>query len=299
MTENPDLNVPPAASSGAGTPPDTGLNGESEPTLLSRRAARIAAEQAAEQNMVVPVEPVETEAAPVAATPAAVDLALEDTVSDSDADFDELAKLFPSSKVEIEKKSPKKRKGGKGCLAILIILALIASGIGVTAWIYRDKIPAVIELVQGYFGVETVRDYSGAGQGELLFTITKGDYGSDIAKNLVAQDVIMTEKSFMELLYSTKPEPVFFPGVYKVANQMSSAEALKAITDQSNRVEHTALIREGISYVRAFEILSEVTGIPVEDFMNETKDLASFGIPAEAPSIEGYLFPATYIFPTD
>ncbi|MGB3413116.1 MAG: endolytic transglycosylase MltG, partial [Microbacteriaceae bacterium] len=88
-------------------------------------------------------------------------------------------------------------------------------------------------------------------------------------------------------------------GVYKVANQMSSAEALKAITDQSNRVEHTALIREGISYVRAFEILSEVTGIPVEDFMNETKDLASFGIPAEAPSIEGYLFPATYIFPTD
>jgi UPF0755 protein len=41
-------------------------------------------------------------------------------------------------------------------------------------------------------------------------------------------------------------------------------------------------------------LLSEATKIPVSEFENEAKNFSDFGVPSQAPSLEGYLFPATY-----
>jgi UPF0755 protein len=56
------------------------------------------------------------------------------------------------------------------------------------------------------------------------------------------------------------------------------------------------LIKEGATLPNTLKKLSEGTGIELAEFETASKDLASFGIPAEAPSLEGYLFPATYTF---
>jgi UPF0755 protein len=55
-------------------------------------------------------------------------------------------------------------------------------------------------------------------------------------------------------------------------------------------------IPEGYRVVEIFGEVSRVTDIPIEDLWAAAEDLAAYGIPEEAPTIEGYLFPDTYSF---
>ena len=55
--------------------------------------------------------------------------------------------------------------------------------------------------------------------------------------------------------------------------------------------------REGTARRRApTSDLAAATGLPLEDFQAAAANFTSFGVPAEAPSLEGFLFPATYTF---
>ena len=55
-------------------------------------------------------------------------------------------------------------------------------------------------------------DYAGSGQGEVLFTISEGEYGDAIASNLVESGVTKSFDAFYSLLLE-QPEIVFIPGV--------------------------------------------------------------------------------------
>ncbi len=77
---------------------------------------------------------------------------------------------------------------------------------------------------------------------------------------------------------------------------MSAQSALDALLDQDNRRVSEVALPEGITLPSIFERLSAGTEIPVADFEAAAADLASFGLPADAVSLEGYLFPATYKF---
>jgi UPF0755 protein len=77
---------------------------------------------------------------------------------------------------------------------------------------------------------------------------------------------------------------------------MSNEAALAAVTNQANILSFQVAIPEGYRVVQIFEEVSRVTGIPIADLWTAAEDLAAYGIPEEAPTIEGYLFPDTYSF---
>ena len=54
------------------------------------------------------------------------------------------------------------------------------------------------------------------------------------------------------------------------------------------------MIPEGTAAVDVYAILADATAIPLDQVQAAAADLASFGGPAEATSLEGWLFPATY-----
>jgi len=139
-------------------------------------------------------------------------------------------------------------------------------------------------------------DYVGDGSGEVLFTIREGDTGDVIAVGLEDQKIIQSSETFYKLLLNQEPEPVFQVGTYRMRYEMSSQSALDALLDPENQVKLTVTIPEGYFASQAFERISEVTGLPLEDFTAASQDYVSFGVPPEAPSIEGFLFPATYTF---
>lgn len=186
---------------------------------------------------------------------------------------------------------PKKRKRRLVWLWVLLGVLALGAGGAATAWVlFEDKIRDVM-------GWELPIDYTGDGNGtEVEVVINAGDIGEDVARTLYAAGVTMTFESFYQLLLATEPAPQFQPGTYALEEEMSAKAALAALEDPANRVVSHVLIKEGTKLPATLQLLADGTGVSIEDFQAAAADLASFGIPAEAPSLEGYLFPATYTF---
>ncbi|WP_228511889.1 endolytic transglycosylase MltG [Clavibacter sp. VKM Ac-2872] len=140
-------------------------------------------------------------------------------------------------------------------------------------------------------------DYDGDGTGEVQVVVKTGDTGSTIGDTLAAQDVVKTSKAFYRAVVASGGEVVFQPGTYTLRKQMSAASALAMLQDPASQIQAKVTIPEGQTVAQAFELIAEGTGTPVADLEAAAADRAALGIPAEAPNIEGYLFPATYDFP--
>lgn len=193
---------------------------------------------------------------------------------------------------------PKREKGeskGRGGLIalVLVLVSLLAIGGGgfAVAWIFFE------DRVREVLGWEEPIDYVGDGNGtEVDVTITSGQIGEDIAQTLFDSGVTMTFEAFYNLLLELDEQPNFIPGTYALQEEMSAQSALDALLDEENRRVNSAVIREGLTLSSYVELLSAGTGLPAEDFEAAIADYTSYGLPEDAVSLEGYLFPATYEF---
>lgn len=177
-----------------------------------------------------------------------------------------------------------KRKFPRRLIALLTAIVITA---GSLAYFNRAELRGFVEQFTG-------AEFSGA-EGELVTVVVKrGDVGTDVAKALVDAGVTKSYDVTLRTIYAMNP--TFFPGSYNVPSNISSSKAVSYLVDPSNMVTNRITIREGLRLGSVFELLAEKTGIPVSKFEIEAKDYQSFGIPSEAPSLEGYLFPATYSF---
>ena len=173
-------------------------------------------------------------------------------------------------------------------LPIVIVLGA-AGGAAAFAWLNYE------EQVREIMGWQLPTDYETTGNGEeVVVTIQSGDIGSDVAQTLHDAGVTMTFDAFYDLLLTLPEDPGFVPGNYSLEKEMSAQSALDALLDPENKITDRLLITEGTTLPNALEIISETTGMDLAELQEASADLASFGVPAEAPSLEGYLFPATY-----
>lgn len=139
-------------------------------------------------------------------------------------------------------------------------------------------------------------DFPGPGKGEVMFTINEGEIGDQIANNLVEAGVIKSFDPFYTLLLNAEPQVVFVPGVFKLKLEMSAQGALDALQNLSNLVTVTVVIPEGERMTNVLQEISAKAEIPLSEVQTAAADVASFGLPAEAVSLEGFLYPATYDF---
>jgi len=165
-------------------------------------------------------------------------------------------------------------------LAITILLVL-----GVGAFVAKDS-------VRSWYEVATGADFSGSGSKEVVVTVEPGESGEDIARSLVSAGVTASFAPTYRALLTT--DGIFYPGDYSLKMEMSAQLAVEALQKSSNRIEITALIKEGYRSAQIFEILSARYGVPLADF--EAVHPRDLGLPKEAVNLEGYLFPATYSF---
>ncbi|MEO5533676.1 MAG: endolytic transglycosylase MltG [Pseudolysinimonas sp.] len=188
-------------------------------------------------------------------------------------------------------KAPKKKRRGLLALAIVVVTLLVVGGGGFAyAWTFHQ------DKVRELLGWQVPIDYPGTGNGTAVtVVIQSGDIGSDIARTLVDSKVTMTFDATYQYLIAN-PDITFEPGNYKLQEQMSAASAVAALQDPANKIINTVLIKEGMSIDQAFDQLSAGTGISVDDFTAAAADFASYGVSSDSPSVEGWLFPATYTF---
>ncbi len=178
-------------------------------------------------------------------------------------------------------------RGVLGCMAVLLVfLGLLAGG----AFALQGP------LTQLLASQADPADYSGTGEKEQVIVIHEGDTGEDIANTLADQDVVKSYSAFYGLLLKETPAPVFQPGAYQLKTKMSARNALDALLDPASKLERTVVIPEGTTASVALETLATATEIPLADVQAAAADIGSFGLPPEATSLEGFLFPATYRF---
>lgn len=195
-----------------------------------------------------------------------------------------------------ETKPKKQRKRGRVLLVWLIIVAIVA-GLGVgTAVTWNQYIHPLIERV---FPTPPA-DYEGTGTDQVTVSISSGDTGTDIARTLYNSGVTASTEAFYQLLLSYSTEPVFQPGLYSLRKEMSAKSALEALQNEGNRLEGKVLLREGQTGKEALQALADGTGRDLADFEAAVADLSVFtGLPDNAVTPEGWLFPATYTFRDD
>lgn len=168
-----------------------------------------------------------------------------------------------------------------GSIAFILVLG------GLVAFANKGLIRAAIEQLQG-------NDFAGPGSGEVEVTVQSGDTGEEIANQLLKLGVIKNFRTTYQLILDTKP--TFYPGLFTLKREMRSIDAIKALTNQNSASIKRTTIKEGLRATVLFGVLSESTGIPKTDFEKYLNRPADFGLSSKLPSIEGYLFPATYTF---
>jgi UPF0755 protein len=184
---------------------------------------------------------------------------------------------------------PKKRSllWLKITLPILLVLGAVG-GVAAFGWFNYN------EQVRELLGIPLPTDYDGTGNGtEVIVAIRSGDIGSDVANSLHEAGVTMTFDAVYDLLIEN-PDISFMPGNWRLQEEMSAQSAVDALQDTANKVTSELLLTEGTVLPDALEIIAETTGIPLADVQAAAANPAVYGLPANALTLEGYLFPATY-----
>ncbi|MGO1569780.1 MAG: endolytic transglycosylase MltG [Canibacter sp.] len=186
---------------------------------------------------------------------------------------------------------PPKSKMSQGKRRLITIWTTIACVLAVTIAVVWVNFGARISLALGW----TSNDYEGPGHGEVNVRVLEGEIGADVAETLAEKDVVKTSDAFYELLLEN-PDATFEPGTFTLKQQMSAQGAFDALQDPANRANFTVVLPEGITITGAIDRISESSGIDESTVEEAMSDPQSYGVPEDFPSIEGYLFPATYEF---
>lgn len=175
----------------------------------------------------------------------------------------------------------------KAITRLVIFGIAISLIIGASAYANRSLVRQWLDNISG-------SEFSGKGATGTTFVVNRGDDGTVIAKQLVSLGITKEYSSTLRHIYASNP--TFFPGTYLLPKEISTDEAIRILTDPSNMVVNKVMIREGLRLPSVLTALASGTGIQKSDLVSASKDLSSFDIPKSAPSLEGYLFPATYSF---
>ena len=186
----------------------------------------------------------------------------------------------------------RRRRGGRR--VTWVVVSVVVLGALVTGGLYVWN--SYGERIQDVLGIAPPSDYLGAGNGELVTVVIEpNDIGADVARKLEEAGVTRTFDAFYDLLLE-RPDVQFQPGTFQLQKRMSAAAALAALQDPASKLVNTATIPEGVSAEAALSLISSATSIPLDELQSAAEDYTQFGVPEDAPSIEGFLFPATYTF---
>lgn len=185
---------------------------------------------------------------------------------------------------------PRRKKSSRrvfGLVALVLSLAVIA----VVAIFGIRFVGDITDAISDRFGVA---DYPGPGGPETLIVISEGDTGEDVARALVAADVVESFQAVYRPMLDLNP--TIFPGTYSFPTKIPGITAVEILLAADNRVTVELRLREGLRINQTLEQIESQLGIPIADMQEALADLGALGIDNPAQSADGYLFPAVYKF---
>lgn len=182
---------------------------------------------------------------------------------------------------------PKRPKVNRSRLTVIVSLLLLAGLVGGAGW-------AGYSWLRDFVAGMNIEDYSGEPGPEVQIVIEAGDNGEDVARKLVEADVIKSFDAIYRPMLAS--EFVVYPGTYTLPTKISGVVALDLLISGEARAVSKVTIQEGLRANQIFEKLAAELELDLMSLEKAAADLGALGLPSSAPSIEGYLFPATYEF---
>lgn len=142
-------------------------------------------------------------------------------------------------------------------------------------------------------------DYPGPGGEDISFTVEGGEGALAIGNRLAEQDIVASSGAFIEAVNQSRSENSIQAGEYPLKLQMPAADAAAILLRDGQDQVHYVAINRGMRLNEAIQAISESTGVSVTDLEAATENPEDFGLPAEAPTLEGYLAPGEYRFSVD
>lgn len=181
----------------------------------------------------------------------------------------------------------RKGRGAKGCLAVIVALAVLAGGF----WFGLTKgVGWVADQFQG------PEDFAGPGTGSVEFTVNEGDTTAQIGRNLKDEGVTKSVQAFIDAAAGEPDAAGIQVGDYELQKEMKASDALEVLIDPDNMISFpTVTIPEGLRLVDIVATLAENTDYPEAAWNRALQQPDKLGLPDYAEgNAEGYLFPATY-----
>ena len=186
-----------------------------------------------------------------------------------------------------EQRRPRRR--GRGCIPVLLILAVVAAGLWFGGSYAYDQISA-------RFGAAP--DYPGPGSGQVLFEVKEGASSTQIARDLKTAGVVKSVDAFTEAARSNSKSRNIQVGYYQLKKQMKASDAVALLVDPANLMQSLVVVPEGARVRQIVKTIVDKTDIPRKDVTAALANGKAIGLPPEAKgNPEGYLFPATYTVP--
>lgn len=181
----------------------------------------------------------------------------------------------------------RRRRRRRTWLVLLVSLLVVGGAVG-GSWLGLK--PVIASLT-------APNDWTGPGTGEVVIRIKPGTSGSGMGIVLAEAGVVKTAKAFASAYRNDPRGQSIQPGSYRLRAHMSAKAALGLLLDPAARLTVKVVIPEGKRATQILDLVSRQTGLSRAALDAAAKDTATIGLPAEAKgALEGYLFPATYMF---
>ena len=140
---------------------------------------------------------------------------------------------------------------------------------------------------------------SGGSTEEARIVVPKGMTVGALTDTLAAHDLIRSKFLFSLAARALGVGGKLHAGVYRVSPSLSNSQVISRFTGSEYALLFQATFPEGITMRKAAQIAREKLQLDSALFMKYATDSAfihSLGVPREAKTAEGYLFPDTYQF---
>ena len=181
----------------------------------------------------------------------------------------------------------RKGRGIKGCLAVIIAMAILVGGF----WFALTR---GVDWVSGQFTGPD--DYPGPGTGQVEFTVNEGDVVAEIGRNLKAEGVTRSVQAFIDAAADEPRASGIQVGDYELQKEMRASDVVEVLIDPANLVSFpTVTVPEGLRLVEIVSTLAKNTDYSAKQWNAALRQPDKLRLPDYAEgNAEGYLFPATY-----
>lgn len=172
------------------------------------------------------------------------------------------------------------------CSCLIVVIIIVAIG-----WLYLNQIYSAPQEAENYVSAE--------------FVIEPGQGMSLIAENLQAQNLLHNTFHFKSYILLKQLQAKFKVGTYDLNNQMSVKEIATELTkDREPKQEIKVTILEGWNNAQIAQKISEQFDYSQDEVLKVMADPDNFDysflkdLPEDA-TLEGFLYPDTYLFYED